>query len=168
LKSYVNNLFALSFLTSKEIFQQFGGVDESFFMYYEDTDLAWRLKNKKYKTIYDPRSIVRHIHAGSSIEWSPNFRYFVTRNYYINIFKNINIIVLPYFLVKLIFGIIISANEIRLIKALTIRKFRSNNLSYLSDSEIRYIALISSLRNSPGILFIRLKSALSNIFTSKI
>ncbi len=157
-----------SFLTSKEIFQKFRGFDESYFMYYEDTDLAWRLKNKKYKIIYDPRSIVRHIHAGSSFEWSPNFRYFVTRNYYINIFKNINMIVWPYFLVKLIRCTIKSIKEIKLKKAFVIRKFGPNNLSCLSDGEITYIALISSLRNSPGILFIRLKSALSNIFKSKI
>lgn len=77
-----------SVLMPRSLFIEQGGFDERFFMYYEDVDLSWRIRNAGWKLLLEPRSIVRHIHAGSSGEWSPGFRYHVTRNYRLNGFKN--------------------------------------------------------------------------------
>jgi GT2 family glycosyltransferase len=41
--------------------QQVGYFDESFFMYYEDVDLAWRLHLGGWKIIYTPRAVVYHL-----------------------------------------------------------------------------------------------------------
>lgn len=66
------------------------GFDERFFMYYEDSDLSYRMK-KLGKTIqYVPDSVVRHIHTGSSTEWSDFFIYHVFRNKLLFIYKNIS------------------------------------------------------------------------------
>ena len=64
----------------KEDFEQCGGFDERFFMYYEDTDLSFKMKKSGRKIMYCPTAVVRHVHAGSSGEWSPFFVYYVYKN----------------------------------------------------------------------------------------
>jgi len=39
----------------KDIFEEVGGFDERFFMFYEDVDLGWRLNLLGYKVIYEPK-----------------------------------------------------------------------------------------------------------------
>ena len=75
-------------LFRKSVLTQVGGFDKNFFMYYEDADLSWRMKKKGYKINYEPKSIVKHIHTGSSKEWSPLFMFFVMRNSILMRFKN--------------------------------------------------------------------------------
>jgi|GEM_PF-245330 len=60
--------------------KEVGYFDDHFFMYYEDTDLSWRLRLAGWQVWYVPKAVVRHIHAGSSKEWSPFFTYHVLRN----------------------------------------------------------------------------------------
>ena len=57
-----------------------GWFDDDFFMYYEDTDLSWRLRAAGWSIRYEPAAVVRHVHAASSGEWSPNFTFHATRN----------------------------------------------------------------------------------------
>jgi GT2 family glycosyltransferase len=66
-------------LINKKYFYQVKGFDEDFFMYYEDGDLSFKLKKKGYKIYYCPKAVVRHIHAGSSKEWSNFFLYHAER-----------------------------------------------------------------------------------------
>jgi GT2 family glycosyltransferase len=65
-----------------------GVFDDDFFMYYEDTDLAWRLRALGWSIRYQPESVVRHIHAASSEEWSPFFTFHVDRNRLLLLTKN--------------------------------------------------------------------------------
>lgn len=80
-----------SMMMRREEFLDLGGFDSYFFMYYEDTDLSFRVKNRNKKILYIPDSIVRHIHTGSSKEWSPFFIYHVYRNRLLFIFKNFSL-----------------------------------------------------------------------------
>ncbi len=57
-----------------------GLFDERFFMYYEDTDLAWRGRLRGWRYRYLPESVVRHVHAATATEGSPMFNHFVQRN----------------------------------------------------------------------------------------
>ncbi len=57
-----------------------GGFDERMFMYYEDTDLAYRLRRRGGRVRYEPGSVIRHHHAALAGEWSPFFLEQVTRN----------------------------------------------------------------------------------------
>ena len=77
-----------SLLIQREMIADVGAFDDDFFMYYEDTDLAWRARLRGWKVLYAPSAIVRHIHCGTTVEWSPFFFYHVDRNRLAMVFKN--------------------------------------------------------------------------------
>jgi len=60
-------------LLNKKAIRAVGYFDNDFFMYYEDSDLSFRLRERGWEIIYSPKSVIRHIHAGSSKEWSDFF-----------------------------------------------------------------------------------------------
>ncbi len=57
-----------------------GGFDPRLFLYYEDTDLSWRLRAAGWTVAYVPAAVAVHRHASSSGVDSPVFRYYNTRN----------------------------------------------------------------------------------------
>lgn len=57
-----------------------GGMPAEFFLYYEDTDLAWRLRLAGWGVRYVPGAIVRHRHAATSDPTSVRFAYHNERN----------------------------------------------------------------------------------------
>ncbi len=57
-----------------------GWFDDDFFMYYEDTDLSWRVRALGWSIRYVPSACLRHIHSASSKEWSPRWVFHVERN----------------------------------------------------------------------------------------
>jgi GT2 family glycosyltransferase len=67
--------------------------DDDFFMYYEDTDLSWRLRAAGWSIRYEPSAVVRHVHAASSGEWSPNFTFHATRNRLLMLAKEFDVAV---------------------------------------------------------------------------
>jgi len=71
-----------------ETLREVGLFDPSFFLYYEDMDLSWRMRYAGWKISYAPKSVVRHEHAFSSGEWSPFFRFWVDRNRRLTLVKN--------------------------------------------------------------------------------
>lgn len=71
-----------------EALKEVGLFDPSFFLYYEDMDLSWRMRYAGWKISYAPKSVVRHEHAFSSGEWSPFFRFWVDRNRRLTLVKN--------------------------------------------------------------------------------
>lgn len=90
-KSYeLTNGCGASIMMLREDFDKAGCFDERFFMYYEDTDLSLRIRKLGKKILFCPDSIVRHIHTGSSKEWSPFFTYHVYRNKLLMIGKNVS------------------------------------------------------------------------------
>jgi GT2 family glycosyltransferase len=54
--------------------------DDDFFLYYEDTDLSWRLRAAGWTIRYEPKAVVRHVHSATSVEWSPRFVFHTERN----------------------------------------------------------------------------------------
>jgi hypothetical protein len=46
--------------------QEVGLLDEDIFMFGEDIDWCWRIKQAKWKVLYTPTAIVHHIHGASS------------------------------------------------------------------------------------------------------
>jgi len=60
-------------------FDEVGGLDEDFFAHQEEIDLCWRLKNKGYKIMVQPESVVYHVgggtlNAGATLKTHLNFR----------------------------------------------------------------------------------------------
>jgi len=74
-------LCGASVLLRRTMLAHIGGFDTRYFMYFEDVDLSWRACRAGWRLVYTPRSRLRHVHAGSSREWSPFWVFFVTRNH---------------------------------------------------------------------------------------
>lgn len=76
-----------SLLIDRQMLEDAGCFDESFFTYYEDIDLFWRARLKGWKMFFTPDSVVRHLHCGTGKEWSYSFTYHVVRNRLLMIFR---------------------------------------------------------------------------------
>jgi GT2 family glycosyltransferase len=84
----VSALCGCSMLISRDALNRVGLFDRDFFMYFEDTELSWRLRKSGYRLRYQPMSVVRHIHAATSKEWSSTFNFFVGRNRVLMLIKH--------------------------------------------------------------------------------
>jgi GT2 family glycosyltransferase/glycosyltransferase involved in cell wall biosynthesis len=49
----------------RNVFEELGGFDETFFMFFEDVDFGWRLNLAGYTYLYQPQSIAFHRYHGS-------------------------------------------------------------------------------------------------------
>jgi hypothetical protein len=70
-------------------FWEVGGLDEGFFAHQEEIDLCWRLKNKGYKIMVEPKSVVYHVGGGTLDAGSPFKTYLNFRNNLKMLFKNL-------------------------------------------------------------------------------
>jgi hypothetical protein len=75
-------------LLSARYLREVGIFDERYFMYYEDTDLAWRGRLAGWRYLYVPESLVRHEHAASSKEGSALFTHYVERNRFLTLARS--------------------------------------------------------------------------------
>lgn len=72
----------------REVLADVGLFDDDFFLYYEDTDLSWRVRAKGWAVRYEPSAVLRHHHSASSGEESTVFRFHVDRNRLLLLTKN--------------------------------------------------------------------------------
>ena len=70
-------------------FWEVGGLDEDFFAHQEEIDLCWRLKNKGYKIMVEPKSVVYHVGGGTLNVGSPFKTHLNFRNNLYMMFKNL-------------------------------------------------------------------------------
>jgi hypothetical protein len=70
-------------------FNDLGGLDEDFFAHQEEIDLCWRLKNKGYKIMVQPKSVVYHVGGGTLDTGSPFKTHLNFRNNLKMLFKNL-------------------------------------------------------------------------------
>ena len=72
-----------------ESFWEVGGFDTDFFAHQEEIDLCWRLKNKGYKVMVEPKSVVYHVGGGTLDTGSPFKTHLNFRNNLKMLFKNL-------------------------------------------------------------------------------
>lgn len=72
----------------REVLADVGLFDDDFFVYYEDTDLSWRVRSRGHAIRYEPTAVLRHHHSASSGEESAVFRFHVDRNRLLMLTKN--------------------------------------------------------------------------------
>jgi GT2 family glycosyltransferase len=65
-----------------------GFFDERYFMYYEDTDLSWRLRLGGYRVQHCPGAVVHHLHSASAGEGSELARFHDVRNRMCTVLKD--------------------------------------------------------------------------------
>ena len=71
---------AAAALYRRDVFLDIGGFDESFFCYYEDVDLAFRLRLTGQACVFVPDACVEHVGSAVSGVESPFSVYHITRN----------------------------------------------------------------------------------------
>jgi len=57
-------------LVRKSAFDELGGFDDGYFMYFEDVDLGYRLGKAGYRNVYEPSAVVLHSGAHSTSDHS--------------------------------------------------------------------------------------------------
>lgn len=103
-----------SALIRTSIFKKLEGLDEDFFMYYEDVDFSLRLRKMGYKILYQPKSVLYHHHSASSGEWSNFFILQVEKNHLLFLLKHFP---LNIFVQQLLFEVFLTAlTGIKMIK----------------------------------------------------
>jgi GT2 family glycosyltransferase/glycosyltransferase involved in cell wall biosynthesis len=74
-----------------EVFEELGGFDDNYFMFYDDVDLGWRLNLLGYRFRFQPKSLAYHKHHASMDKFG-NFRetYLLERNALYTLYKNLD------------------------------------------------------------------------------
>jgi len=91
------------FLIPKRLFEQIGGFDENYFLYFEDADLSWQVWSLGYRVVVVNQAVVYHLHGATSKNLPSDFIVFQTfkNNLYL-LLKNLDclllVFVLPNFL----------------------------------------------------------------------
>lgn len=71
------------------VYKELGGLDEDFFAHMEEIDFCWRLKNKGYRVMYCPDSVVYHVGGGTLPKQSSHKTYLNFRNNLALLYKNL-------------------------------------------------------------------------------
>lgn len=72
-----------------DLFREVGGFDADFWAHMEEIDLCWRLKNRVYRIVYTPESIVYHVGGGTLSYDSPQKLFLNFRNNLWLLYKNL-------------------------------------------------------------------------------
>jgi glycosyltransferase involved in cell wall biosynthesis len=74
----------------RSVFDELEGFDDSYFMFYEDVDLGWRLNLLGYRYVYAPASVAYHRHHGTVGRFgSFKEQYLLERNALFTLYKNL-------------------------------------------------------------------------------
>jgi len=73
----------------KELFHAVGGFDADFWAHMEEIDLCWRFKNRGYRIVYTPESVVYHVGGGTLAYDNPQKLYLNFRNNLWLLYKNL-------------------------------------------------------------------------------
>ncbi|UAJ80560.1 glycosyltransferase [Leifsonia sp. ZF2019] len=74
----------------RSVYEQLGGFDERYFMFFEDVDLGWRLNLLGHRFVYEPASLAYHKHHASMSSFG-SFKesYLLERNALYTQYKNL-------------------------------------------------------------------------------
>jgi hypothetical protein len=92
---YITDIFSAkgtALTVVKEAFKKAEGIDTSYFMFLEETDLCWRIWLSGYRILFVPSAKIYHA-SGTSINSAENrnylAKYYGSRNYITTLFKNL-------------------------------------------------------------------------------
>lgn len=75
----------------RSVYDELGGFDERYFMFFEDVDLGWRLNLRGWRFAYEPKSLAFHKHHASMREFgSHKETYLLERNALFTLYKNVS------------------------------------------------------------------------------
>jgi len=76
-------------MVRKKVVDEIGLFEESFFAHMEEIDFCWRAKNHGYKVVYEPKSVVYHVGAGTLKKSNPRKTYLNAHNHLAMMYKNL-------------------------------------------------------------------------------
>ncbi len=79
---------AAAALYRRTMLDQIGLLDDDFFIYYEDVDLAWRAQWAGWRCLYVPEAVARHVHSATTGRGSPFKNFLLGRNKWRAILKD--------------------------------------------------------------------------------
>ncbi len=71
------------------VYKQEGGLDAIFFAHQEEIDMCWRLRNRGYRIVCTPQSVVYHVGGATLQAESPRKTFLNFRNNLLMIYKNL-------------------------------------------------------------------------------
>lgn len=77
----VDYIIGADMFLRKTIFDKINGFDEDFFLYYEETELCYRLNQLGYKIIYFPNTSIIH-YSGASSKKNEGINYWILEQFY--------------------------------------------------------------------------------------
>lgn len=80
----VSAVSGAAFAIRRDLFQQLRGFDDTYFMYFEDTDLSLRARLAGYRCLYVPQARVHHDYH---LRFGPRKTYYEERNRYLTLLK---------------------------------------------------------------------------------
>ena len=94
-----------------DVARSLGGFPAEFFLYYEDTDLSWRLGRAGGRIRYVPGAVVYHRHSASSDQTSASFAYYNQRNQLLMLLRNA-----PWALIAMVFARYLAGTGIAVVR----------------------------------------------------
>lgn len=73
----VDQVMGAALMVRRSIVEQLGGMDEAFFMYYEEVDLCYRIKQAGWRIVFTPGPVITH-RGGQSVAQVPVRRRIMT------------------------------------------------------------------------------------------
>ncbi len=80
IKSNIDFISGCCLMSSRQVFETIGKLDENYFMYLEDVDFCQRAKMAGFKMACISKSIIWHLNSGSTSGPGHLQNYFITRN----------------------------------------------------------------------------------------
>lgn len=77
-----------AFFVRSKVYRACGGLDADFFAHMEEIDLCWRMRNRGYRIVCVPQSVVYHVGGGTLNATNPRKTYLNYRNNLLMIYKN--------------------------------------------------------------------------------
>lgn len=78
-----------AFIIKKEVFDEIGGFDEAYFMYYEDIDLCRKIKDNNLQIMWIPNVRIWHKEGGAEhIKFKTKQRYYKSQRIYLSKFHS--------------------------------------------------------------------------------
>ncbi|MFC3199214.1 glycosyltransferase family 2 protein [Parapedobacter deserti] len=66
----VDYITGADFFVRSAVFRQVGGFDPDFFLYFEETELAWRIRHAGFMSMWVPAARIVHLEGGSTTDTS--------------------------------------------------------------------------------------------------
>jgi GT2 family glycosyltransferase len=95
----VSSVSGCSFAIRSDMLRNINGFDPDFFLYQEDADLSWRIRFAGGKIMYVPKSVIYHKYKLSIAPWK---EFYLERNRYLILLKNLDSVTLLLLLPSLI------------------------------------------------------------------